>query len=77
MLPGVNVAQINSNVWAISIRGFNGEFSNKLLVMVDGRSVYLPSFSGVFWDVLDVPLEDIARIQVIRGPRGTTWGANA
>ena len=77
MVPGVNVAQINSNVWAISIRGFNGEFSNKLLVMVDGRSVYLPSFSGVFWDVLDVPLEDIARIEVIRGPGGTTWGANA
>jgi iron complex outermembrane receptor protein len=77
MVPGVNVAQINSNVWAISIRGFDGEFSNKLLVMVDGRSVYLPSFSGVFWDVLDVPLEDIARIEVIRGPGGTTWGANA
>jgi iron complex outermembrane receptor protein len=77
MVPGVNVAQINSNVWAISIRGFNGEFSNKLLVMVDGRGAYLPSFSGVFWDVLDVPLEDIARIEVIRGPGGTTWGANA
>jgi iron complex outermembrane receptor protein len=77
MVPGVNVAQSNSNIWAISIRGFNGEFSDKLLVMVDGRSVYLPSFSGVFWDVLDVPLEDIARIEVIRGPGGTTWGANA
>src|SRR5271163_1987584 len=77
MVPGVNVAQINSNVWAISIRGFNGEFSNKLLVMVDGRGAYLPSFSGVFWDVLDVPLEDIARIEVIRGPGGTTWVANA
>jgi outer membrane receptor protein involved in Fe transport len=77
MVPGVNVAQINSNVWAISIQGFDGEFSNKLLVMVDGRSVYLPSFSGVFWDVLDLPLEDIARIEVIRGPGGTTWGANA
>jgi iron complex outermembrane recepter protein len=77
MVPGVNVAQINSNVWAISIRGFDGEFSNKLLVMLDGRTVYLPTFSGVFWDVLDVPLEDIERIEVIRGPGGATWGANA
>jgi iron complex outermembrane receptor protein len=77
MVPGVNVAQINSNIWAISVRGFNGEFSNKLLVMLDGRIVYLPTFSGVFWDVLDLPLEDIERIEVIRGPGGATWGANA
>src|SRR6202167_5697292 len=77
MVPGVNVAQVNSNIWAISVRGFDGEFSNKLLVMLDGRIVYLPTFSGVFWDVLDLPLEDIQRIEVIRGPRGTTWGANA
>jgi len=76
-VPGVNVAQINANMWAISVRGFNGEFSNKLLVMIDGRSVYQPTFSGVFWDVLDLPLEDISRIEVIRGPGGTTWGANA
>jgi iron complex outermembrane receptor protein len=77
MVPGLNVAQINANIWAISSRGFNGEFSNKLLVMLDGRSVYLPTFSGVFWDVLDLPLENIERIEVIRGPGGTTWGANA
>jgi iron complex outermembrane recepter protein len=77
MVPSVNVAQINSNIWAISVRGFDGEFSNKLLVMLDGRIVYLPTFSGVFWDVLDVPLEDIERIEVIRGPGGATWGANA
>lgn len=77
MVPGVNVAQINSNIWAISVRGFNGEFSNKLLVMIDGRTVYQPTFSGVFWDVLEVPLEDIERIEVIRGPGGATWGANA
>lgn len=77
IVPGLNVAQIDASVWAISARGFNGEFSNKLLVMLDGRSVYLPTFSGVFWDVLDVPLEDIERIEVIRGPGGTTWGANA
>jgi iron complex outermembrane recepter protein len=77
MVPGLDVAQINSNLWAVSARGFNQEFSNKLLVMLDGRSVYLPTFSGVFWDVLDLPFEDIERIEVIRGPGGTTWGANA
>ena len=77
LTPGLNVAQINANLWAVSARGFNGEFSNKLLVLLDGRSVYLPTFSGVFWDILDVPLEDIERIEVIRGPGGTTWGANA
>jgi iron complex outermembrane recepter protein len=77
MVPGMNVAQINAHTWAISARGFNGEFSNKLLVMVDGRTVYVPTFGGVFWDVLDIPLEDIERIEVIRGPGGTIWGANA
>jgi iron complex outermembrane recepter protein len=77
LVPGLNVAQINANIWAISARGFNGEFSNKLLVMLDGRIVYLPTFSGVFWDALDLPLEDIERIEVIRGPGGATWGANA
>src|SRR5204863_8390694 len=77
MVPGLQVARINANTWAISARGFDGEFSNKLLVMVDGRSVYLPTYSGVFWDPLDVPLEDIARIEDIRGPGGTTWGVNA
>lgn len=77
MVPGVQVAQINANTWAISIRGFNQQFSNKLLVLVDGRSVYLPTFSGVLWDVLDLPLENIERIEVIRGPGASTWGANA
>lgn len=77
MVPGMDVAQINSNSWAISARGLNALFSNELLVMVDGRTVYLPSFGGVFWDALDLPLEDIARIEVIRGPGGTIWGANA
>jgi outer membrane receptor protein involved in Fe transport len=66
------VAQINASTWAISVRGFNGEYSNKLLVLLDGRSVYLPTTSGVFWDLLDVPLEDIDRIEVVRGPGGTT-----
>jgi iron complex outermembrane recepter protein len=77
MVPGVDVAQVNANTWAVTIRGLNGRFSNELLVLVDGRNVYTPTFGGVFWDVLDLPLEDIARIEVIRGPGGTIWGANA
>ncbi len=77
MVPGVQVAQISANRWAISARGFNGEFANKLLVLIDGRSVYTPLFSGVFWDVQDVMLEDIDRVEVIRGPGATLWGANA
>src|SRR6202451_4073590 len=77
MVPGMDVAQINANTWAVSARGFNGEFSNELWLMVDGRTVYVPTFGGVFWDVLDMPLDDIERIEVIRGPGGTIWGANA
>lgn len=77
MVPGVNVARINSNEWAVSARGFNGRFANKLLVQIDGRSVYTPSFSGVYWDVQDTMLEDIDRIEVIRGPGATMWGSNA
>ncbi len=77
MVPGIDVAQINANTWAISARGLNGRFSNELLVLVDGRTVYTPAFGGVFWDVLDVPLNDIDRIEVIRGPGGSVWGANA
>jgi iron complex outermembrane receptor protein len=77
MVPGLDVAEIDSNTWAISARGFNEEFSNKLMVMVDGRSVYTQTFGGVFWNVLDVPLEDIEQIEVIRGPGGSIWGANA
>lgn len=77
LAPGVDVAQINANTWAISIRGFNDLYANKVLVLIDGRSVYSPNFSGVNWDEQDVPLEDIDRIEVIRGPGGTIWGANA
>jgi len=76
-VPGIDVAQIDGNTWAISARGLNGRFSSVLLVLVDGRNVYTPTFGGVFWDVLDMPLEDIERIEVIRGPGGTIWGANA
>jgi iron complex outermembrane recepter protein len=77
MVPGVDVAQIDANTWAISIRGFNARFSNELLVLVDGRSVYTPTFGGVYWDSLAIPLEDIQRIEVVRGPGGSAWGTNA
>jgi iron complex outermembrane receptor protein len=77
MVPGLEVARIDENKWAIASRGFNGRFDDKLLVLIDGRSVYTPLFSGVYWDVEDVPLEDIDRIEVIRGPGATLWGANA
>jgi iron complex outermembrane receptor protein len=77
MVPGLQVARITSSKWAITSRGSNSEFSNKLLVLIDGRSVYTPLFAGVFWDVQDLMLEDIERIEVIRGPGATMWGANA
>jgi len=77
MVPGVQVAQMNSSFYSISLRGFAGTFSSKLLVLIDGRSVYTPLFAGVFWDEPDLPLADIDRIEVIRGPGGTVWGANA
>ncbi len=77
LVPGLQVAQVGSNRWAISARGFNATFSNKLLVLIDGRTVYTPLFAGVFWDVQDTLLEDVDRIEVVRGPGGTLWGANA
>jgi iron complex outermembrane receptor protein len=80
LAPNLQVAQVNASGYAISARGFNGSnssASNKLLVMIDGRSVYTPLFSGVFWDVQDVMMEDIDRIEVISGPGSTLWGVNA
>ena len=77
MVPGMDVSQINANTWAISARGFDDQFSNKLLVLIDGRAVYTPLLGGVNWDVQNVPLEDTERIEVVRGPGATVWGANA
>ncbi len=77
LVPGMEVAQLGSQNWAVSVRGFNDMFANKLLVMIDGRSVYTPLFSGVFWDMQNPVLEDIDRIEVIRGPGASVWGANA
>lgn len=78
LAPGINVARLNSGTWAISSRGFNGRFSDKLLVLIDGRRIYNPLFGGVLWRGQDhVLLDDIDRIEVIRGPGGTLWGENA
>jgi len=77
LAPGVQVAQATQSSWAISIRGFNARYSNKLLVQIDGRAIYTPTFSGVLWDQRQVALEDVERIEVIRGPGAAVWGANA
>jgi iron complex outermembrane receptor protein len=77
LVPGVEVARIDSNQWAVGIRGFGNSFSKSVLVLIDGRSVYTPLFAGVYWDVQNVLLEDVERIEVTRGPGGTVWGANA
>jgi len=77
MVPGLDVAQIDAGKWAISSRGFNGQYSNNLLVLMDGRTVYSPIFAGVFWDSQNVPLDSIERIEVIRGPGAAVWGSNA
>ncbi|NVM77886.1 iron complex outermembrane receptor protein [Duganella sp. SG902] len=77
LAPNLQVAQVDARNWAITARGFNNAFANKLLMLIDGRSIYSPLFSGVFWDAPDVVLEDIERIEVISGPGATIWGANA
>ena len=77
LATNLQVAQVDSRQWAISARGLNSTAANKLLVLIDGRTVYTPLFSGVFWDVQDVPVQEIDRIEVISGPGATLWGANA
>ena len=77
LAPGVEVARIGNNRWAVSIRGFNGRFANKLQVFKDGRSIYSPLYSGVMWEAEDALLVDIERIEVIRGPSAAMWGSNA
>lgn len=77
LASNLQVAQVDARQWAISARGFNSTTANKLLVLIDGRTVYTPLFSGVFWDVQDVLLSDVDRIEVISGPGATLWGANA
>jgi iron complex outermembrane receptor protein len=77
LAPGVEVAKLANNKWAVSIRGFNERFANKLLVLMDGRSVYSPLFTGLFWEAEDTLLEDVERIEVIRGPGAALWGSNA
>ena len=77
MIPGVFVGTVNSSYWAVGVRGFTSNFSKSLLVLIDGRSVYTPLFGGVYWSVQDTLLEDIDRIEIIRGPGGTVWGENA
>src|SRR6202022_229245 len=76
LVPGVEVARIDSNTWSLGVRGFGSALSRSVLVLIDGRSVYTPLFAGVYWQVEDTLLEDIERIEVIRGPGGTIWGAN-
>ena len=77
LAPGIEVARIDSNTWSVGVRGFGSAVSRSVLVLIDGRSVYTPLFAGVWWQVQDTLLEDCERIEVIRGPGGTVWGANA
>ncbi len=77
LVPGINVARISANQWAVSARGFNSRFEYKLLVQVDGRSIFNLLTNGVYWEIHELPLEDIDRIEVIRGPGSAIWGLNA
>lgn len=77
LVPGVNVAQLDAQRYAVSVRGFNGQYASRLLVLIDGRSIYNTLFGGVYWEDNNVSMADIERIEVIRGPGGTLWGANA
>jgi len=76
-VPGLSVLSMDGRSWAISARGSNRLYADKMLVMIDGRSLYTPLFSGVMWDAIDVPLDDIEQIEVVRGPGAVMWGPNA
>src|SRR5438445_12963496 len=76
LVPGAEVARIDSSTWPVGIRGFGSMFSRAVLVLIDGRSLYTPLYAGVNWTVQNVLIEDIDRIEVIRGPGGTSWGGN-
>jgi iron complex outermembrane receptor protein len=77
LAPGVEVARIDSSDWSIGIRGFGSNLTRSVLVLIDGRTVYTPLFAGTNWDVQNTNMDDIDRIEVIRGPGGTIWGPNA
>lgn len=77
IVPGLNVAQVHSTAWAVSARGFNQRFASKMLVLIDGRAIYTDLFAGTIWLLHDLPIEEVERIEVIRGPGATVWGANA
>ena len=77
LAPGVEVAQIDSSKFSVGIRGFGSRLARSVLVLIDGRSVYTPLFAGVYWEMQDTLLQDIDRIEVIRGPGATLWGSNA
>lgn len=74
---GTAVARVNSREWGVSVRGFNAQYANKLLVLIDGRSIYTPLFGGTYWSMQSQPMEEVAQIEIVRGPGGTVWGANA
>jgi iron complex outermembrane receptor protein len=76
-VPGLTVLRINGRSWSVSARGSARQYANKILVMIDGRSLYTPLFAGVIWETIDVPLEDIEQIEVVRGPGAVMWGPNA
>jgi len=76
-VPGLHVARISANEWVVAARGFSSRYANKMLVLIDGRSIYSPLYSGVEWDTHDLLFSNIERIEVIRGPGATMWGANA